>query len=391
MKLQQQRATFNDFGAGEFLQGIQQNNPEVVFAAPANLNDPGWYPNYQTKLQLDVPIYNGGQIWSGLHQAEAMLGAARQGEELARQKLLFEVLHLYESTRSAQGYVKAARQGLQAAQSYLDLTNKLFKRGVVAKTDVLQAKVHLGDARLGLAEAEKQNAMAQEGLRIITGYPSSQPIRLVAENVALTLPSPDLKELKSQAVAANPGLRALDSRVLAAEAGVAQARAAYLPHFNIMLAREWNDKTVNLSHPSYTVAGVLSWDVLDLGSRGGVLDQAEAKVIKGRGALRQAQNQLRLKIERAWQDVRLAQTRIQVKQDAAAESAEAARLAQLRYEQGISTFTQLLSAQADLDKARADLVAAHYQQVMAQAGMLLAVGQLRPSAMRMTTIPSASD
>lgn len=379
MKLQQRKATFNDFGANQF----DITNPNVLSVAPTNLNNPGWYRNYETKLQLNIPVYNGGQILGGLHQAQAMLNAARAGQNLAKQKLLFEVLQLFEGLRTADGYVHAGQQGVQAAQSYVDLTQKLFKRGVVARTDVLQARIHLDDAKLGLAEADKRQALATTGLRIVTGLPEDKPIQLTSRQLVLSVPGDTLSKLKTDALLGNPGLQALDYRVRAAQAGVTQARAAYLPHFNLMLSHQWDDNKLAFTSSSNTIAGVLSWDVFDFGTRSGALDRAQASVIQGRGALRQAQDQVRLKIDQAWQEVHLASTRLSLKHDALANAGEAARLARLRYGQGLETFTQLISAQAALDKARADVIAARYQQVMAQAGLLLAAGQLKPAAVQL--------
>jgi outer membrane protein TolC len=383
MKLQQRRATFNDFGAGSFLQGIQNNNPSVVFSAPDELNRPGFYTNYQTKLQLTIPVYNGGQIWGGLRRARAMVTAARRGRRMAGQKLLFEVIGRYEGIHTADAYVGVAGQAIRAARSYMELSQKLFRHGVVAKTDVLRARVQLGDARLGLMRAQKQRALAGEGLRILIGQPEGRALRLAPGAVTIDVPREALGRLKAAAETANPGLRALDAQIRAARAGVRQARAAYLPHFNLMLAREWDDRTVALSRPSYTVAGVLNWDVLDLGVRRGALDQAQARVIRKRAALQQARDGIRLRIEQAWQDARLAAARIQVKKAAVTAAAETARLEKLRYEQGVSIFTQLLSAQTELDQARADRVAARYQETMARAALLLALGRLTPAAVQL--------
>lgn len=385
MKLQQRKATFNDFGANQF----DNTNPNVLSVAPTNLNEPGWYRNYETKLQLNIPIYNGGQILGGLHQAQAMLGAARAGQRLARQKLLFEVLRLYEGVRTADGYVKAGQQGIQAAQSYVDLTQKLLKRGVVARTDVLQARIHLDDAKLGLAEAEKRQALAITGLRILTGLPDDKPLQLTPRQIELATPGTDLKDLRRDALLSNPGLQALNYRVHAAQAGVSQARAAYLPHFNLMLSHQWDDNKLAFASSSNTIAGVLSWNVFDFGTRSGALDRARAGVIQGQSALRQAQDQLRLRLDQAWQEVRLARTRLKLKHDAVANASEAARLARLRYAQGLETFTQLIATQAALDKARADVIAARYQQVMAQAGLLLAAGRLEPVAVQLTDAPES--
>jgi outer membrane protein TolC len=108
-------------------------------------------------------------------------------------------------------------------------------------------------------------------------------------------------------------------------------------------------------------------------------------VIESQGSLRKAQDDLQVKVRTAWEDVQLATTRISVKQTALSDAAESARLAQLRYENGVITFTQLLDAQAVLNKACADLVSARYQKVMAGAGLLLALGRLEPSALTLTS------
>lgn len=381
MKLQQRRATFNDFGAGAF------TGPATLSIAPNNLNHPAWYRNYQTQAQLVVPVYNGGQTWAALHQASAMLAAAMQGEVFARQRLLFEVIRLYVGVGTARDYQRAALKGRKAAEAYVTLARKLYQQGVVDKTDVLRAQVHLDDARLALAQARKQWVVSREGLHILLGVPAGRPLHLAASDaVSITLPAGGaVVPLQNAAIVGNPGLQALSARVRAAQAGVSSARAAYLPHFNIVLSRQWNDTTLHLANASTTVAGVLSWDVFDLGSRRGAMDRATARVIRRQGALRQARDTLRLRVQTAWQEVQLAHTRIQLKQSSVADASEATRLAKLRYEKGVTTFTQLLAARAELDKSRADLVGAQYQEVMARASLLLALGRLQPQAVSLRT------
>jgi outer membrane protein len=217
-----------------------------------------------------------------------------------------------------------------------------------------------------------------EGLRVLTGTGDDQPLVLAPVHVTVRLAEGDPHQLAKQAVEGNPGVSALGEKVQAAQAGVTQARAAYRPHVNLLLSQAWNDQQVDLANSSGTAALVLRWNVLDFGSRGGAVDQANAKVIESQGSLRKAQDDLQVKVRTAWEDVQLATTRISVKQTALSDAAESARLAQLRYENGVITFTQLLDAQAVLNKARADLVSARYQKVMAGAGLLLALGRLEP-------------
>lgn len=374
MKLNQGKATFNDFGAGQF------TGPSSLSVAPDNLNEPGWYRNYQSKLELQVPIYNGGKVWGYLDKAQAYLRAARQGDEAARQQLTLQVLKAYEGVRAAQAFVGVAANAETAAKSYVDITDKLYARGVVSRNDQLRAQLNLGDAQLRSSEAQAHLAMAVEQLRVLTGTAEGVPLK-VAQSLEVKVPGSTLVDLQRQALADNPGLQALQLQLRGEQAGVEVARADYLPHFNIVVSREWNDANAGFGgRPSNTVAGVLSWNLFDFGARRGELDQAHARVTQKMAALRQARNSLRVRTDSAWRNVQVAEQRVKVRELAILQSEEALRLERLRYEKGVATMTELLSAQAELDKTRSELVSARYQEIMQRAGLLLALGQLTPKA-----------
>jgi len=376
MKLNQGKATFNDFGAGDF----NPAEPSSLFIAPSNLNNPGWYQNYQSKLELQIPLYNGGKLWGYLRQSEALLRAARQGDEAARQRLVLQVLKAYEGLRAAQAFVAVAWKGETAAKSNLELTDKLYAGGVVSRNDQLRAQLSLGDAQLRRSEAQANLAKAQEQLRVLIGTPPQRPLQ-VSRTVRVSLPDVSLAVLQRQALAGNPSLRALEERLQAAHVGVNIARSDYLPHFNVVLSEEWNSESIGGGgKPSSTVAGVLSWDLLDFGVRRGSLDRASAKVIEQKAQLRQAQDKLRVELDAAWHDVKLAAERVKVRRLAIKQAEEAERLERLRYQKGLATMSDLLGAQAELDKARSELVAAHYQEAMKRAGLLLGLGRLTPQA-----------
>jgi outer membrane protein len=71
-----------------------------------------------------------------------------------------------------------------------------------------------------------------------------------------------------------------------------------------------------------------------------------------------------------------AETRIAARQIALEQAAEAQRLVKKRYENGVGTLIELLAAQAQLDKARADIVAAQYELAVNRAELKRAAGML---------------
>ena len=381
MKLTQRKATFNDFGAGQF----NPLDPTSLFIAPENLNNPGWYDNYQGKLELQIPVFNGGKVRGYLEQARAYLGAAQQGDEMARQQLTLAVLKTYEGVRTANAFVGVAIKTVTAAEAYADLTDKLFARGVVSHNDQLRAQLNLSDVRLRMAEASAYLDKAYDQLRILVGLPDDSSPE-VLDVLAVRMPQGTLQDLRLQLLETNPGLLAMGKKLDAVKAEVKIARADSLPHFNVVVSQEWNSPSVDsVGESASMIAGVLSWNLFDFGVRRGKVAQANARSVQQAAELQQARNQLRLQLDSAWRDVKLAAERVKVRELAIAQAEEAERLERLRYEKGVSTMTELLAVQAELDKARSDLVAARYQQIMQRAGLLLALGQLTPDAVSNVT------
>ena len=369
MKLSQRQATFNDFGAGQF-------NPDALGVAPTGLDQPGSYHNFGTKLQLEIPIWNGGEIRGRLGQARAMLEAAQSGDVMARQRLTFAILQAYDSVIAANTGIEVVDKARLAAASYVKTSRSLLARGVLVRSDLLSAEVHLEKAELAVESARNAQANALDNLAMLIGWPEGKTLT-VASPVQPTLPAAPLTSLQGDAMAQNAGIVALRHQVKAAQDGISVARAAYLPHVNAMANQEWNGSTPGNAAPSYTIGGEVTWNVLDF-ARGGGMDRARAECEQAMAALQEAQDKLRLRVAQEWRSAREAALRVKMRVLAVRQMEEAQRLVRLRYENGIETVTGLLHGQAELDQARAELVAAHYAEAVDRGALLLAIGKLNP-------------
>lgn len=389
MKLQQEQATFNDFGVSQYFaeSGLQEAivsgapDPARVNSAnntaPDALNDPGWHHNFQTSLKLSIPIYNGGKIREMRTQAQALLQAAQSGDEAARQQLVLHTVEAYAGINTAEAFVEVASQAREAASSFRELSQKLYDEGVVTKADLLKAKVNLGERELDVENARNQAANAADGLKVLTGIDTRQEIDL-NEAIDVSLPETTLDEARQLALSNNPRIQALRGRIAAARAEVDVARADYKPQFNLMAQQDFNDDTLGLRNDSYTVGGVLTWRVFDFGARSGKVDRAQAKVDASLAERQQALDKLVGQVGKVWREANMAEKRVEVRRLAISQSEEAVRLETLRYQQGLATMTELLAAQTELDNARAELIRARFQRTMQRAALWLALGELGP-------------
>ena len=342
-----------------------------------DLNNAPAVNNFNSRIELLIPVYDGGQVESYVRQAQAHTRAAQSGDRVARQKLIKQVLMAYQGIHTARAYIKVASEGRTAAEEMVRITEKLHKQGMAVKSDILSARVNLEDMRLKLIEARNAEATALDQLKLLIGRPLGSPLD-VADPVAPALLTGDDAALRKQAAETHPGLRALREQVDAARGAVEAARAGKRPQFNVSLRQEWNDRALGFDANAYMMAGVLSWNAFDGGTLQAGVDRAEAQRSELAAKLRQAEEGIGFQATDARRRALEAEERTTARQLSVEHAEEARRLVKMRYENGVAPLLELLSAQAQLDKTRADLVAARYDLAVTRTELKLAVGVLEP-------------
>jgi outer membrane protein TolC len=164
----------------------------------------------------------------------------------------------------------------------------------------------------------------------------------------------------------------------AAGANVQVAKAALYPQVGLMLRQDWNDKNLGLNASSYTVGAMLSWNAFDGGVTHAAINRAAAAKAELAARLQEAESGVGFQVGDASRKADEAQKRAAVHELSVAQAAEALSLVEKRYNNGVAAIVELLGARAQLDKARADQVAAHYDLAVQRAGLRLAVGNLDP-------------
>ncbi len=373
LKLGQRKATFGDFG-------FSQINPTIPFSdqlnvAPDDLNHPGNVGNVNTRIEVLMPVYNGGMVASYVRQARAFTKAAQEGDAHARQQLLKQVLQAYQGVHAARAYVKVGEQAQVASEEYVRITERLMQQGMAVKSDVLTAKVHLEDVKVQMAQARNAEATALDQLHLLMGKPLDEPLDVGPTVMPRPLQG-EMSELLAQARANHPALKAMRNQLDGAAANVDVARAGLLPQFNVMLRQDWNDKDLGFDSASYTAAGVLSWNAFDAGGTSAAVDRAQAARIELMARLHQAEEGVQFQLKEAARKAREAEDRVTARELAVEQAEEALRLVRKRYENGLATIVELLAAQTQQDKANADLVSARYEQVVQRAEYKRAAGML---------------
>lgn len=369
MKLQQRQATFDDFGAGEF------TGPSSLDTKPKNLNEPDAHTDFNTRLEVLIPVWNGGRISGYQNQARAMIDAAQHGDEAVKQYLTFNVYQAYEGVHTSNAFVGVARQAVKAAKSYVDTTENLVKQGVLVKSELLSAKVHLSQSLTTLEQAQTQELIAKDNLRALMNLDAGTEL-YVGDRVDVALPVQSLEELTTMATTVNPKLEAARDEVRSARSAVDTHRADSYPSFNLMARGDTHDESLGFDSTSYTVAGVLSWKLTDFGVTSSKVDRARAEANEKQASLRSKENMTRLEVLKAWRTLKVVEKRVRANELAVSQAEEAQKLIMKRYEGGVATITEVLASQAQLDKTRADLVQSKFETNTQKARLRLSTGTM---------------
>ena len=157
-------------------------NPAQTFATKLNqgmiaqddfnvnrLNDPDPIDNYAGRLSAIWPLYDSGQTWHGLRQAE--LGQEETNFEMTRrrQQVIAQTVVTYVGLLMAEENLAIVQQTLMASRANLKLVKSRYESGFVVKSDLLRTQVHIANLDQQQLQAASQVEIAKAELNAAMG------------------------------------------------------------------------------------------------------------------------------------------------------------------------------------------------------------------------------
>ena len=323
--------------------------------------------NYSFALTLSQPIYTFGRLRYSTLAAKLSRRSEQETYLRTLQELISGAADLYIRALLANDAVTIAEDQLAAQKANLKTSTLLAEQGVVARFDVLRTGAATSEAEQDLIEAKTSRELAIKQLKSVLNLNFQQPIDL--QKLELTAPPQlDLEEKKTRVLEQRSDLRALRWAVEAARARVHLARSENSPSLSIQNQTVNRNATGLSPGTQNTTSLVFSIPLSDGGASKARALQAEAQVDQMLAQLENRERQVMLEVEEAYARLQDRWSSIQVTENNVSQAEEAARIAKLRYQNGLSTSVELLQAQADLSRARYSLnqAQASYHQALWQ-------------------------
>lgn len=318
---------------------LQQAQIQQADFNPALLNKPGATSNVLTQLSVQQPLYNPDLAYmrkAAAKQTEIYAFTTQRTQEAITMQVTNACLQLEFSYE----VVKVLEDALKTVRDIYRFTNDRYQQGLLQKSDLLNVEVQVKAAETSLAEAKSQIITVSDQLALLMNSPRG----IVYKTVPVAIE--DAAGVMDTVPAARADIKAMKTAVAAYDLSIKSTKMSMLPKLNGFANYQFNDKKLFGFGANAYMAGVqVSWDIF----KG---NQSKNKMATQELEKSKLQQQLQNNLEQGSVEIRktarqLADINYRISQQslAVASSAEALRIVQNRYTQGLVNTTDVLQAQ----------------------------------------------
>ncbi|MFD0669145.1 efflux transporter outer membrane subunit [Ramlibacter sp. MAHUQ-53] len=318
-----------------------------------------------------------GRLASLGEAAGAQYLASEEGRRAAQSVLLAGVASTWLQLAADESLLALTRQTLATREDSLRLVKLRFDNGASSALDLRQAESLAESARAALAQQERQRAQDLNALSLLLGAPAPADAGRGVDLAALALP--DLPAgVPSEVLARRPDVRQAEQLLVAANASIGAARAAFFPRISLtaslgLASKDLSDLFAGGTW-AYAAAPQALLTVFDAGRNRANLRSAEA-------ARDIAVAQYERAIQSAFREVADAlagratfgEQQQALERQAAAEAARL-RLATLRHDAGVASSLELLDAQRSLFAVQQSAIQVRLARLQNQVQLYRALG-----------------
>lgn len=326
--------------------------------------------------------------WVAIKRASRQVAQAEADFQAAEQQLIVRVGEAYFNVLAAQDTVEAQSSALEAISRQLEQAEKRFEVGLIAVTDVQEAKAARDSAAAAVIAAKRQLASTEELLREIT---AEKYVELAKPGESMPLKSPEPADEAQWVERSMEQNLALVSSRLAADIARDNVRAAFgghLPELDLVASKSSTEQTSPINFSSGNV-GTRTSDsedesyslqvTLPIFSGGAAQSRVRQSEFQWRAA-RERLTRVSRQTERQARDAYLGViseiSRVNALRQALESNQTALKATEAGYEVGTRTAVDVLEARRNLTQAQTNYSRSRYDYILNVLRLRFASGTL---------------
>ena len=323
--------------------------------------------------QLDLFGANRADVVS----AEAAAQFSRFDREAVALTIVSDVAETYFQSLQYYARLDVARRNLVNAERVMTFIEARVTNGAATQLDLAQQRAAVAVQRAVLPSLELQARQLESNLGILLGTGPSDLMRKSPGLMAITPPR-ITPGLASELLLRRPDIQAAESRLMAANADIGAARAAFFPSLNLSTSYTRSGASLpaafDPAHMAYNLASSLTQPIFRGGALNAGVDLAQARREELIQAYRKSVLSAFSDVDKSFAALRRTTEQERLQIIAAQQARIAFDLAEARLRAGAIDLLTVLDAQRNLNSAEDQVVQIRFARLQATISLFRALG-----------------
>ena len=330
--------------------------------------------NAQLGVSWEADIW--GKLRRGLEANEASAQASSADLAAMRLSQQSELVQSYLQLRVMDEQTRLLQATLDTYQRSLQMTENQYRAGISGKDAVAQAQTQLKTTQASLIDLIWQRAQLENAIAVLIGEAPANFNLAVSEDIP-ALPQIPVS-LPSQLLERRPDIASAERSVIAANANIGVAKAAYYPDLSLSLAGGYSSSTyedwISLPNRFWSVGPKLAMTLFDGGQRSAELDRTVASYDETVAKYRQTVLDGFREVENYMIQLKVLEDEAVVSNEALEAARESLRLTQNQYKAGLIAYLDVVTVQATALSNERTVLALLQSRLVASVQLIAALG-----------------
>ncbi len=318
-----------------------------------------------------------GLAQNNLRAARRTARAAIYAEDVVALTTEANVANTYFTVLALRQRVNIARKNIDAAKRILAITEAKVTNGVLSNLELAQQRALVAGEEAAIPRLEEQEREARYSLAILLGR---MPEGLEVKEASLEgLSAPPVQPgMPSALLQRRPDIAQAEATMLAAHANLDAARAAFLPGISLTGSGGWQnadiDKLINPSNLAWSIGASLVQAIFDGGRLTSQRDEARGAEMEMLATYRSTVINALADVETGIGSVASYEEQDRLTTEEVVNAAEAFRISELQYREGVVDLLTVLNAQQTLFSSQDTLIQIKLARLEAGVSLYRALG-----------------
>lgn len=326
---------------------------------------------------ISFPVFAGGKIRYGIESAKYLQQAVTLDAEHDKESVILNAINAYINLYKAAVTVDVVKENLAQSVKRDSVLSRLEQNGLLARNDLLKSELQTSNIELSLLDAESNLRMATVNMNLMLGLPEATVLHTDSTGFSTYAPLKTIDEYEQMAMNSRKDMQALSFRKMAAGKAIDIAKADRYPSLALTGGYVAADIPHFVAITNAVNVGIgLQYNIASLWKSKARVNEAKAKVNEMEASQAQLSDQIKLQVNRDYENCLLSHKKTEVFSRAVIQAEENYRITKNKYDNALVNTTDLLDANVSLLQSKINLAVSKADELLAYSKLLQGAGIL---------------